>query len=233
MEVVPIRTVRYRMGAEELLELGRSTGSFAAAQRPFLANRRPFSMGDARLGDLLDIVKDVGGIITGALGFALTTLGDLVSIPLDLLSQGVDLVFTNVAGLLSSIPIVGELLAQILLLGNVAIKFVLSVPGILLHGLGNIMTGISKALLEKNTAAQNQQNTDKAKQDIISKAPPNLQSQVSQVLNSSGMSGLNLTPSLAPGGVPPQAPAGSGLTDVLAYALPAAGVVGAVLLFAK
>lgn len=233
MEVIPIRPVRYRMGAEELLELGRRGATFGGPRSPFLANRRP-SLGasgsSAHLGDLVDMVKDVAGLITGALGFALTTLGDLISIPLDLLSQGVDVVFNGVADLIGQVPIVGELLAQILLLGNTVIKFALSVPGLLLHGLGNIMTGISKALLAKSTASDNEKNQDKAKQNIIGQAPPNLKSQISQILNSSGMTGQNLIPALAP--VAPPA-SSSGLMDALAVGLPVVGVAAAALVFSR
>jgi hypothetical protein len=233
MNVIPLTRVRYRMGAEELIELGRSGNTLALSRTPFLANRPRAQLGSARLGDILDIVKDVGGIITGALGFALTTLGDLVSIPLDILSQGIDLVFTNVAGLLDQVPIVGTLLSQILLLGNAVIKFALSIPGLLLHGLGNIMTGISKALLAKNTTAQNQANTDKAKNDIISKAPPNLQSGVAQVLNASGMTAQNMIPSLQPAPAPAAGAGGPDLASVLAVGLPVVGVGAAVLLLAR
>lgn len=231
MEVIPLRPVRYRLGAEELLELGRRGATLGGPRSPFLANRRPaapLGAGKEHLGDIVDIVKDVGGIITGALGFALGALGDLVNIPLGLLSQGVDIVFNGAADILGQIPIVGELLAQILLLGNAVIKFALSVPGLLLHGLGNIMTGISKALLEKSTPAQNQKNQDKAKQDIIGRAPPNLRSQVEQALDASGMSGRNLIPAIAP------VPEGSsGLLDAVAIGLPVVGVAAAVLLLAR
>jgi hypothetical protein len=133
-----------------------------------------------------------------------------------------------VADILGQIPIIGELLAQILLLGNAVIKFALSVPGLLLHGLGNIMTGISKALLQKSTPAQNQKNQDKAKQDIIGRAPANLRSQVSQALDASGMSGQNLIPAIAP------VPEGSsGLLDAVAVGLPLVGVAAAVLLLSS
>ena len=259
MEVIALPVQRYRMGAEELIELGRGRPVMGGPRAPFLSNRPRYAMGScghayevgaelsgqvrAELGDLLDIVKDIGGVITGALGFALTTLGDLVSVPLNILSQGIDITFTSVAGLLDHIPIIGGLLSQILLLGNSVIKFALSVPGMLLHGLGNIMTGISKALLAKNPPAKNQENVDKAKDDIVKKAPPNLQDKVLQALNSTGVTGTNLTPSLTtqpgtgPGGTspvvtPPPAAGSSGVSDVLAIGLPVAAVGVAALLFA-
>jgi len=252
MEVIVLPVARYRMGAEELIELGRGRPVMGGPRAPFLSNRPRYAMGSCghvyemaagELGDILDIVKDIGGVITGALGFALTTLGDLVSVPLNILSQGIDITFTSVAGLLDHIPIIGGLLSQILLLGNSVIKFALSVPGMLLHGLGNIMTGISKALLAKNPPAKNQENVDKAKDDIVKKAPPNLQDKVLQALNSTGVTGTNLTPSLTtqpgtgPGGTspvvtPPPAAGSSGVSDVLAIGLPVAAVGVAALLFA-
>lgn len=260
MEVIALPVQRYRMGAEELIELGRGRPVMGGPRTPFLSNRGRYILGTcghayelgaelggqvrAELGDLLDIVKDIGGVITGALGFALTTLGDLVNVPLNILSQGIDITFNGVASLLDHIPIIGGLLSQILLLGNSVIKFALSVPGMLLHGLGNIMTGISKALLQKNTPAENQKNVDKAKSDIVGKAPPNLQDKVLQALNSSGVTGTNLTPSLGttpganggttlPGTTPPPPSSGSsGVSDALAIGLPVAAVGVAALLFA-
>lgn len=256
METIPVVRTRYRMGAEELIELGRPVPFGRPIHQPFLAGRaehesavsQPFMgqvrrrMGDrAQMGDILDIAKDVGGVITGALGFVLSTLGDLVSVPLNILSQGIDIAFTNIASLLDHIPIIGGLLAQILLLGNTVVKFALSVPGMLLHGLGNIMSGISKALLAKNTPAQNQKEVDKAKGDIVGKAPPGLADAVKKALDSSGVSGSNLTPSLQtpttglPGSVPTPSPQGAGtdLTGLLAVGLPVVGVTAAALLFAR
>lgn len=219
---------RYSLGAEELLELGRTAHGARLGNVPFFSSR----LGSPRLGD---IFSDVGGFITGALGFAINTLGDLVSLPLDILSKGVDVAFTGLANLLDNIPIMGPFLGQILLLGNAVIKFALSVPGLLLHGLGGILTNISKVLTAKNTPAQNQKNVDKAKENIASKAPALIQSAVKSTLDSTGVSGNNLTPSLTPGATAP-APVASEGTDVvkaLTIGIPAAGLAAVLVMLSR
>lgn len=216
------RPIRYQMGAEELIELGRAGRGICHGHAPFLANRPQLGRrGDPSLGD---IFSDVGGVITGALGFALNTLGDLVDLPLNILSQGVDVAFNGIASLLDNVPIIGAFLGQILLLGNAVIKFALSVPGLLLHGLGGIMMNISKALTAKNTTAENQKNVDKAKDDIVSKAPAAIKGEVKKALEASGVTGSNLTPALdQSGAVPAGAQDSGGLEKVLTIGLPIAG----------
>lgn len=213
----------FRLGAEELLELGSARGAVPLVQRPFLAGRQP----RPALGD---IFSDIGGFITGALGFALNTLGDLVNLPLGILSTGVDTVFNGLANLLDNIPIMGPFLGQILLLGNAVIKFALSVPGLLLHGLGGILTNISKVLTTKNTPAQNQKNVDQGKNNIVNQAPSTLQSAVKSALNSTGVTGQNMTPALQPGSQTQTLPeavaqgqSGVDLANVLTIAVPAVG----------
>jgi hypothetical protein len=256
-----VRPSQYRLGAEELLELGKAeqAPAYRYAHTPFLANRPTMGrrieseirlaapenlfMGAEFHPMMGDIFSDVGGFITGALGFALNTLGDLVNVPLNLISQGLDIAFTGLAGLLDSVPIIGSFLGQILLLGNAIIKFALSVPGLLLHGMGGILTNISKALTAKNTPAQNQGNVDKGKSDIISQAPSGLAGTVKSILDSTGVTGHNLTPALQPGAagsgnlaaLPPGAPSGAGsdLVKALTIGIPVAGAAAVLFMFAK
>ncbi len=190
-----------------------------------------------------DIFSDIGGFITGALGFALNTLGDLINLPLGIISSGVDTVFTGLANLLDNVPIMGPFLGQILLLGNAVIKFALSVPGLLLHGLGGILVNISKALTAKNTPAQNQKNVDQGKSNITNQAPSALQSAVKAVLGSTGVTGQNMTPALQPGAqiiTLPQAVAqgqqqqsGVDLASALTVAVPVAGATAILLMLTR
>lgn len=232
-----IRSARPQLGAEELLELGRATYAVRYGHVPFLANRPQLGRAQPVLGD---IFSDIGGFITGALGFTLNTLGDLVNLPLGILSQGVDIAFTGIANLLDNVPIMGPFLAQILLLGNTAIKFALSIPGLALHGLGGILMNISKALTAKNAPAENQKNVDSAKDKITSQAPPALQSAVKQALNSSGVSGQNLTPAVPPGGVPVTTPGetvpsldSGDLSKALLIGIPAVGATAVLMLLTR
>lgn len=188
-------TIRYHLGAEELIELGRD--------RIMIANRRPFlaGRGGAELG-ILDMLGDVAGFLSSALGFVFNTLGDIINVPLGILSQGVDVTFNGVAGLLKNIPILGDLLAQVLVLGGSLIKFGLSIPGLALHGLGNVLGGIGKALSGENTAAENNGKVDQAKKDITNKAPDPIKANVKKILDASGVSGSNLTPNVGSNGQP-------------------------------
>lgn len=204
------------------------------ANRPYLGQEGAYA--------ILDVLGSVAGFIADGLSFALNTLGSLVDLPLNILAQGVDIVFNGIGGLLKEVPIIGDLLAQILVMGGSLIKFGLSIPGLLLHGLGNILGGIAKALKGENSSGANEEKVDTAKKDIIGKAPDPLKDSVKKILDASGVSGSNLTPSVsptgepmpstAPGGAAAGAGAGAGegtdLSTMLAIGVPAIGVLALV-----
>jgi hypothetical protein len=236
--------VHYRLGAEELLELGRRAKDPRAPGRsPFLAGRmRMAQQGAAAEPEkvyILDVLGNVAGWIAQGLSFAFNTLGDLVNIPLNILSQGVDVTFNGVAGLLKNIPVIGDLLAQILVLGGSLVKFGLSIPGLALHGLGNVMGGIAKALKGSGDESQNQKKVDDAKKNIVDQAPAALKKNVQTVLDSSGVTGNELTPNVEDNGTPKPAspevlaqetvPAeGTDLGTVLAVGIPVVGAAAIV-----
>lgn len=181
----------------------------------------------------------IGGWLADGLSFVLTQLGNLLDVPLKIISQGIDLVFNGVADLLRNIPFVGDLLAEILVLGGAVIKFGLSIPGMLLREAGNVFGGIAKALKSENSDSKNQEKVNDAKDRITEKAPLDIKDTVKGLLNASGVTGKNLTPSVSPSGevsAPtgpitslPQAEPEMGLGTVLAIGVP---VVGAVVLVA-
>jgi hypothetical protein len=179
--------VRFRLGAEELIELGRPGARAPVLRRPFITGRvrRPF------LG-ILDILGSVAGFLANGLAFALNTLGDIVNVPLRILSQGVDIAFNAIAGILGSIPVVGELLAQIVLLGGALVKFGLSIPGLLLHGLRNVLGGVAKALDSRYSSSESQEKVDGAMQRTVDQAPSGIRDNVRAILDTSGVTGSNL-----------------------------------------
>jgi hypothetical protein len=226
-------TARHRLGAEELIELGRVPTAVLFRQPYFMGRPRRAPLvanGPALAGPglgILDILGSVAGFLADGLGFALGTLGDLVDIPLGILSQGVDIAFNGVADLLRNIPIVGDLLAQILVLGGSLVKFGLSIPGLALHGLGNVMAGIGKALKGENSDAQNQEKVDDAKKDVVDRAPLPIKESVKAILDASGVSGRNLTPGVGSGGQVTAPPAGrQGPPGARAPGIPAAEAEG-------
>lgn len=232
---------RYRLGAEELLELGRAR-AVRVERRPFLMGRaRPMVANAGRPVEqayFLDVLGSVAGFLVDGLSFALTTLGDLIDVPLQILSQGVDIAFNGIAGLLGQIPIIGDILAQIVLLGGALIKFGLSIPGLALRGLGNVLGGVAKALKGSGTEKENQEKVDGAKDKIVKDAPSAIKDNVKAILNASGVTGKNLSPSVSATGEPKTTPVtptttvedvtpseGADLGTVLAIGVPAVGAV--------
>lgn len=170
-------TVAHRLGAIELIELGNSrVNNTPVLRRPFLANARkhepelpPLLLGGAELGFAFSWAG-VGSFLTGAFEFVLSTLADLIKIPLDLISKGVGLLFDGLAGLLVNVPIIGVLASEVLLLTKSLIQWGLSLPWMLLDGLGNVFGEIKKAIDATQSADKKKEDEKKAKDNIGNKA---------------------------------------------------------------
>lgn len=205
------RQRQHQLGAEELLELGRPMPLAIVSRTPFFMGRAPRMEGRDQLG-FIDILGNVAGFLIDGISWALTNLGNLLDVPLKILSQGIDLVFNGVADLLRNIPIVGDLLAQIVVLGGSILKFGLSIPGMVLREAGNVLGGIAKALKTEGTDGENQEKVDKAKDDIVSKAPDGVKENVKAILDASGVTGRNLTPTVSSSGTVTGAAGATGAT---------------------
>lgn len=186
----------YRLGAEELIELGSSGRQNPRTRmgRPFLAGReRPFITNG--LSGIGDILASLGGFFVKGLELAFNALGDWIDIPMNILSKGIDILFVDGLGsILNSIPLIGPLLSQIVVLGGSLLKFGLSIPGLVLHGLGNVMGNIGEALDKNFTEDENQKGINKSKEEIIKKAPDELKDNVKALLDAGGVSGSDLVP---------------------------------------
>ena len=193
-----ITTVSYRLGAEELLELGNIRKGPVRTNRPYLAGRKPM-LANPTLGgiDILSILGTVAQYLAQGLGFALNTIGSIVEIPLDILGQGVDIAFNGIAGGLRYIPVLGDLLAEIVLVGGAIIKFALTIPGLLLHEFGNILEGIGKYLDDKLTPAEKEQKLDDAEKKLIDEAPEPIRDNVKAILDAAGVSGRDIAGSIS------------------------------------
>lgn len=189
----------YRLGAEELIELGSSRKPSASSRMggPFLSGRkdRQAFIGNRPTLGITDILATIGTYLVKGLEFAFNALGDFIDIPMNILSQGIDIVFVDgLAGILRHVPLVGDLLAEIVVLGASVLKFGLSLPGLALHGLGNVMGNIATTLEENFTEAENQNKVDQSKEEILEKAPDELKDNVKALLDASGVSGSELVP---------------------------------------
>lgn len=228
-------TSRYRLGAEELLELGRRSKDRGVGGRsPYLAGRLRMAQAEPEKVYVLDVLGNAAGWIAERLSLAIGTLGELANVPVSVLSQGVDVDSSAVAGILKNVPTVGDLLAQILVLGGSLIKFGLSVPGLALRGLANLTAGIAKALKENGSEGK----VGGAKGDIVDQAPAELKTDVKAVLESSGVTSQDLTPHVdRTTGIPMPASAedlaqetvaGSDIGTALAVGIPVAGAAALV-----
>lgn len=159
-----------RLGAIELIELGSARRALDSGHRPFLAARYPRPHGFGPSLGQLDFLSSVGSFLSGAFEFIFKNLATLISVPLDLASKGVGVLFDGLAGFLKNIPIIGVLASELLLVGKAVIQFGLSVPGLLLKGIGNVFGEVKKALDVTKTADQKKSDEKTANQNILDKA---------------------------------------------------------------
>lgn len=186
----------YRLGAEELVELGRAKNIQNAARQPFFTNRPRLGSGRYRLNDIQaspDGIKAAAEYISGCLIRSLATLSGLVGVPVSTLSQGAGITAAAASDLLENVPVMGDLLAQILVLGVVATGYAIAVPGLTPEGLANILGGVAKVLSAQATMVDIGQKTEVAQQEISQQAPVELNGAVRRVLNSAWANGEKVT----------------------------------------
>lgn len=223
--------LRYQLGAEELIELGGDSKVILKNRKPFLAGRI------VKLGipeeNLLDTLEAAGPFIAEKLSLALETLATIINMPLGLMIESTDVAALSVSDLLKKVPSIGNLLAEILILGGALMKFGLSIPGLVLNGLACLLAGIAQAM---DGRPETQAQIDAAKQSILSQASEDLKDRVEKIIGTIGVSGDNLAPDVTVGGRPLTTPAGTslsgappppvpGLSNALAVGVPVVGAV--------
>jgi len=209
--MIPLPIVRYRLGAEELIELGR-TGQALKGHAPFLANRPRMRLGAAAGSDVESLATENGAVLTDALSADLHLLEKLSPVSVDIMSKSDLVAFKAVGDLLDHVPSIDVLLGQILLLGNASVKFALPLPAKVASGFDNILSGIAGVLAATGSGAQNQRVLDLAREEILSKVPD--QDGMKAVLNAAGVTGDDLVPvnrlsGIAPANPPPAGAQGS------------------------
>lgn len=180
---VIVRPVRYQLGAEELVELGRGPGQAFLGRTPFLASR--YELGRRSMGDL---TADVQGYVTGALALNLETLAALLGVSYDSLLQGRNVTFTDLGTLLDNAPVLTGFLSQTLLLGNTAMRYGLPMPVSLANGLSGVLGNVSQALSARSGVADIKWDMDEARNVIVGQAPESLRDGVKAMLDSASVS---------------------------------------------
>ncbi len=153
----------------------------------------PPMLSNPQLGgvDVLDVLGRVAEFLATNLGKLINEFASIIDVPLNLLSQGVDIAFNGVADLVGIIPWVGPVLSEIVLVGASIIKFGLSIPGLVLHGLGNLLEGWGAALDAKLTKREKERELEEQKKKVIEEAPDDIQDSVKAILDNSGLGSGN------------------------------------------
>lgn len=225
----------HRLGAIELIELGdmfpriMKPYNLDPGRRPFMASRYPRVPCGPGLGQL-DFLAGVGSFLTGAFEFIFKTLASIVNVPLDIASKGVGVLFDGVAGFLKNVPILGPICAELLLVGKAVIQWGLSVPGLLLNGIGNIFGEIKNAIDATKSPAEKKKDADIGKENLLRKAGekggPALKNAVQSAIAGKAPEGVTGVPALQNQNLPPgadQIGVSRDLDQILAIGLPVAG----------
>ncbi len=182
------RITQNRVGSfQPLLGLGSVciNGSSPNYRLPMLANPSPV------LGDVVDFLGKFLQVLAEWLGGALSVLANIVKIPTDILSQGIDVAFSGLSSVVGMIPVLGPLLSEIVLLGGAIIGFAVTVPFLVLSELGNLLEGAAKWLDTKLTPDEKKETIEEEKKKIIEKAPDPIKDTVESLLNSAASGGSN------------------------------------------
>ncbi len=163
----------HRLGAIELIELGRSqkemSGRMPILRQPFLGLRYPMISNRIQLG-ALDFLVDIGSFLAGTFELLFQGLAKLVDLPLGILSSGTGVLFDGLAGLLVNVPVLGIFASGILLLTKAVIQWGLSVPGLLLGGLGSLFGEIKGAIDATRSSDEKASDESKATERILDAA---------------------------------------------------------------
>ena len=152
--------------ADQVIELG--AGRFQIYDSALLADAgRREKILQHELGVVLprmfaQMGQEAPGIFQTLLGFlgdGLGVLGDVIGFPTGLIATGADFVITTIAELARNIPIVGELIADILQAGNTLLGAGLSLPSETLGILSTLLTSFRKLPEEKQKSLEDKSET--------------------------------------------------------------------------
>ena len=183
-----MRITQDRVGSfQPLPGLGavRIKGPLLNYRMPMIANT------NIGLNGLTDVFVKILGTLAEWLSVAFTTLGTIVNIPMDILGQGIDIAFSGLSSVVGMIPVLGPLLSEIVLLGGAIIAFAITVPGLILNELGNLLEGAAKWLDTQITPDEKKEKIDAEKEKIIDKAPEPIKDTVTSILDATGIGGRN------------------------------------------
>jgi len=142
------------MGVPELVWEGGAPGGAALAEsvRPGRGGFDVLELGRGpALAQATDMVIpgpasgfDLAGGLMGLLSDGISGLGTIIGAPLGVIGDAASFVIDGIAGLVGKIPIVGELVGTVLLVGKTLLNAGLSLPETVLKAFANVLGSFSK-----------------------------------------------------------------------------------------
>lgn len=180
--------MRYRLGAEELIELGRG----AHAQR---SDRQPFF--SRRLGQ--DVSVEARLNLGESFGSALTAVSKVVQVTPEVMSVSPETARQTFLALVRNSPPMQNYVLRLLVLAAVVVKEGVRALQLSQAQVSNILVGASEAMMEIIPEAELPEKLRAAEEEIIQKAPENLKGRVRQIVEGAGVTAGNLAPNLPEG----------------------------------
>jgi hypothetical protein len=172
---------RFRLGAEELVELGRLPASLEPRE-PYLAGRKaraPRALsGRTRMGDVSAAAE---GFVVNRLGLALSFLEGAIDLP-DFAGGDKTETARKAESLFADAPATGQAAAQALLLGSSVLKYAVTVPEEEMRWLGGTLAGLSSAMDARFGADEKARLVLAAREEIARRTPGHLKDETGPIL---------------------------------------------------
>ncbi len=168
-------TTSHRLGAIELIELGRSSSNAPVLRRPFLSGPHTVLLGP-QLGLPF---ADIDVFLVDTFGFLFDTMADILNVapseqvgvrpPLrQALGDGV--VFDRVSMMLVNIPSLGILISEVLLLAKAVLIWNLGVPGLTRENIESLFGELKAALDATAPEEMKEEDELRARSQILDRA---------------------------------------------------------------
>ena len=180
-------SLRYRLGAQELLELGRVSIEARGPREPFFARRR-MGANDIALEARLNLGESFGAV--------LTAISKVVRVTPEAMAASPKAAKEYILLLIKNSPTMENYVLGLLVLASVIVKEGVRAIGPTQEQVSNILVGAGEAVMEVVPESELPERLLAAENRIIEKTPEGLREKVRQMISGSGISPGNLAPNL-------------------------------------
>jgi hypothetical protein len=167
-----------------------------AETRPFLANGRPVSLHPSRLGQAITDPKILAKVdLAEAFGNALRAVSQVVQVPPETMATSAETAKMTFKALIKNPSFIGYAM-KVLVLSAVVVKADIRALGFTPQQLANILKGANDALQEVVPTEEMPAKLKMYEDEIISRAPANIQGEVKRLFETSGVTPENLAPNM-------------------------------------